>query len=153
MRGRLVRVARDMYRGVWYDMAVLQHPWAQPCGLVAAFVKLSLAPLIGDAEAQRPEGLGVPATYKLTLTAILLIHCVAEPDVIGVTANSLGERPLEAVGIVVAFRAAHPGVTVSGTIVGDGGFGEVVPPFAGRAVGEEGVGVREEGGVREGFLL
>jgi hypothetical protein len=45
---------------------------------------------------------------------------------------------------------------VGGPVVGNGGFGEVVPPLAGGLWGvgaEEGVRVREEGGVDEGFLL
>jgi hypothetical protein len=45
---------------------------------------------------------------------------------------------------------------VGGPVVGDGGFGEVVPPLAGGLWGfgaEKGVGVGEEGGVDEWFLL
>jgi hypothetical protein len=43
-----------------------------------------------------------------------------------------------------------------GPVVGNGGFGEVIPPFATRLRGvgaEESVGVSEEGGVDEGFLV
>jgi hypothetical protein len=78
----LARIARDVYRRVWYDMAILQHPGAEPCGLVAAFIKLSLTPLVGDTEAQRAERLGVPARDEFTLAAILLVHCVTQPYVI-----------------------------------------------------------------------
>ena len=82
VRRRLVRVARDMYRGVWNDMAVLQHPGAEPCGLVAAFVELPFASFVGYTEAQRAERLGIPARDEFTLATILLVHCVTQPDVI-----------------------------------------------------------------------
>jgi hypothetical protein len=41
---------------------------------------------------------------------------------------------------------------VGGAVVGNGRDGEVVPELAGRALFEVRVGVREEGGVDEGFL-
>ncbi len=55
-------------------------------------------------------------------------------------------------GVIVAFGAAHTSIAVGRTIVWNWRFGEIVPPFTGGAVCEEGVRVGEERRVGEWFL-
>jgi len=125
----------------------------KPCSFDTALVKQALALFALGAEPQFPQGACVPARHKLALTAVFSVYRVAELDEVGMPADGLGERPLQAVGVVGAFGAAGAGVAVGGAVVRYGGGRQVVPPFARGALGEEGMRVREEGGVGEGFLL
>lgn len=94
----------------------------------------------------------VPAGYELSLSAIIFVDGVSEFYVVCEAAHGLRIRVLEAVGVGCAFGAARAGVSVGGTVVGDGVFGEVVPELAGGTFAEVRVRVGEEGGVYEGFL-
>lgn len=128
------------------------YPRTQPSRLVTSLVELPLAFFALNAESHSPQRARVPAADEVALATVLSFDRVAELDVVCVPTHCLRERPLQAVGVGGAFRAAGRGIAMGGTVVGDGGGREVIPPFAGGALGEEGVSVGEEGGECEGFL-
>lgn len=86
------------------------------------------------------------------MSAVFSVNGIAELDEVGVAADGLRIGPLQAVGVGSAFRAARASVAMGGAVVGHRRGGEVVPPVARGALGEEGVCVGEEGGVGKGFL-
>jgi hypothetical protein len=126
-------------------LAPLSQRGSQPCRLIAAFVKQTVALFALDAEAQSPQRARVPSGDKFALAAVLSVDGISELDKFFVAADSLREGPLETVGVRGAFGAARGGVAVGGVVVGHGNLGQVVPPFAGGALGEEGVRVGEQG--------
>jgi hypothetical protein len=100
--------------------------------------------LIANLKAQLLHLLRVPAADKVALVAVVFIDRVSYFDVVCETTDGLGIRPLEAVGVVSTLGAARAGVAVGGAVVGNGGFGEVVPPVAAVGLFQVRVRVGEE---------